>query len=232
MGGNFGLSVGAAVTLVVAALAAVGVSGDYVPRLVRDQPATVATVMWIALAGAVLIAAAVALASAELNEAYSWVPSVVGFVGAFVVLGSAFWAVDLGTDSISDREQPRAVLSAATVGDVVTVSVDAHGSSLTLSETMLVQVIGLKHVSNTLSGNDGLCTVSRLGDNLNPNTGTLLAWERLGADSKGDASGVVKVEIARDEFQGVCAFGALTDRPNVNEATSNNARWTVAYLRL
>lgn len=67
---------------------------------------------------------------------------------------------------------------------------------------------------------------------LKPEEGTVLAWERLGSDNKGNASGTVKVEATRDGFQGVCAFGALANKRDVGRATAKNARWTVAYLRL
>src|SRR6266542_1846404 len=124
-----GLPVGLAATvvLVVAALAAVGITGDFVPRMVRDEPNFVKSFMWIALAGAAVIALAAVLRSTSESGSSRW-GLWLGFSGAVVVLVATAWAVSLGASSVADREQPRVVLSAATgENNVVTINVYVSG---------------------------------------------------------------------------------------------------------
>jgi hypothetical protein len=212
------IGVAATVTLVVAALAAVGITGDFVPRMVRDEPNFVKAFMWIALAGAAVIALAVVLRG-------TW-GLWLGFGGAIVVLVATAWAVSLGASSVADREQPRVVLSAATgEHDVVTISVDVSGAGLRPRDDMLVQVLGLKTLGR-LDESISFCEQSQLRMTVKPEDGELLAWERLGPDNKGNVNGTVKVEVIANGFQGVCAFGALAPKDEVESSRAGSDRST------
>ncbi len=92
------------VTLVVAGLAAVGITGDYLTRMVRDEPNWVRVVLIGALIGAAIIAiAAVRRSTRKGPNTTAWL----GLAGALVVVAATGGAVILGSVSVSRREQPR-----------------------------------------------------------------------------------------------------------------------------
>jgi len=127
----------AAIALVVAGLAAVGVTGDALTKAVRNEPQLLAAAVTIALAATVL-AAAFLLSN--------WVVR----LGLFGLLGAVVWAVWLGATSVADREQPLVSLSStseATGNRTLTVEVSASG--LRTSDEILVQVVGIKKFTQT-----------------------------------------------------------------------------------
>ncbi|MGH3875868.1 MAG: hypothetical protein ACRDSK_02380 [Actinophytocola sp.] len=223
------------VTLIVGVFAVLGISGDYLPRLVRDDPDAVSVVVNIALAGAVAIAIGVAVGSFPSDKQRWWhhLSRWLAIAGALVVLGAAFRAVDVGTDSMRNREQPRVALSAQTEGNTVTLTVDASGSGLPPEDAMLVQLIGLEDLSDPLQSERGTCEQSQVERAIEDGSSDrLLAWERLGPDSNGTVRGTIKVEVTANAFEGICAFGALADDSRLRTADLNTLRATATYIRM
>jgi hypothetical protein len=151
-----------AIALVVAVFAAVGVTGDLVPRMVRDQPGQVRFILWTAILGAAVIAL-VALQRARSKQRDVAKPAgrTVGFhgvIGSIGVLAAISWSVYLGTESVGKRESPRVVISATTGQNrIVTISVEVSASGLTLRDDMRVQIVGLTTTPTLLNASRNLC---------------------------------------------------------------------------
>ena len=114
---------------VVAVFGAVGIAGDFLPRLARNEP--VWTIVLTALA---VISVFVLLLDEQ--------PGPV--VGAILLCASLVGVIVLGVVSHSDREVPQVSLSSTldVAGDTAVVEVTAGATSLRSQETMQVQVLG------------------------------------------------------------------------------------------
>ncbi len=147
------------------------------------------------------------------------------------------------------------VVTAETVANgTVVIDVAVNGSGLRPRDDMLVQIIGLKEFSGTIVDDEPLCETSQRENPIADEKGEMLAWERLGPDTKGNVEGTVKVEVAAGAFQGVCAYGAFApegekatggltndeasgdktdgDKADAETTNLNTARDTTSYLRL
>jgi hypothetical protein len=233
------IGVGATVTLVVALLGVVGVSGDYLVRTVRDQPDAFSNVIRWAIAGAIVLAVAVTLGSIRKRKAgepgetiWSHVGRWLGLAGALGVLITGFVAVGVGTTSMHNPEQPRTSLSATSDARNVTISADVSGAGLAPDDEMLVQIIGLPTLADPVDGLKDLCENSQGSATLSADKGRLLAWELMGPDNKGNVAGTVKVEVPLDTFGGACAFSVVGDTAKVDTAKADSRNATAAYLRL
>jgi len=218
-----------AVALVVAGLAAVGVSGDLLTRAVRNQPAMMAATVSLAVlcaAGAVVV---------TLVRARR--PGTAAVVGILACI-SAF-AVMLGAASLDVRETPVVSASVVATDTGYDVTVTARASGLRSDDDMLVQLQALRSfpedATDYLSpGNlEAACTASRL--TADPNRfvtwpGPLLAWQQAGPDSRGEAETSVNVAIPRKRFAGLCAVAVYrTPRPRIGEGVLNRIQ---SWLRL
>lgn len=219
---TFPPGIAAAVALVVAALAAVGVSGDALTRAVRNEPQPLAWAVTIALAAAVVVAALVSR---------KWV---VG-LGLFVILIAAIWAVWLGAWSVANREQPLVALSLSsedTGSRTLTVEVSASG--LRTTDEILVQVIGLKKFTQVDEATVGICEHSWAFTSAAPEryrglpagSGTLLLWDRIGPDPTGKVETTIKIPVPSGQYQGICAWAPLPSR----SGNTGDVRNSAAYL--
>jgi hypothetical protein len=237
----------AAVGLVVAGLAAVGVSGGVLVRAVRDQPALMAGCVSAALAiGAIATMVALRRLSIALIVALLAVTSI------FTVL--------VGAASLDERAQPSISLGAVAHEGYITVTVEASTTGLRSSEDMLVQLQAIsrplpKKSPKHLSAIFNRCDVSRLNRKQRARRpGPLLAWHQIGSDSEGNAETTFSVDIERGDASGVCGYAIDGNRTNGGEldpshqqfgeeqldafqeslglTTGKETRSSIAYLRL
>lgn len=204
----------ASAALIVAVLGAVGVSGDALTRAVRNNPLPLGVVI-------VLVLVVVGATTAYLNRANRVVAFAFGILTALLVA-----TVALGADALGEREQPSVSLSGKTDGDLVTVTVKASGSSLKSKETMLVQIHALERFPEDSEESD-TCTGSRFEDRRDDARvwpGPLLLWEQGGPDPGGSVAIDSTVEVPAGEYEGVCAFVALS-------VDGNDPRFVRSYLR-
>jgi hypothetical protein len=164
----------AAIALVVAGLAAVGVTGDALTKAVRNEPGALGAAVILALAASVLLAvttvfvrpsstrnvnikARLKLWSRDFwKTGNSWVT-----IGLMALLAGVAWAILLGASSVADREQPLVTLSFTserTGNRMLTIHVSA--SSLRTSEQILVQVIGLSKFTQANKSVVQICETS------------------------------------------------------------------------
>jgi hypothetical protein len=221
----------AAIALVVAGLAAVGVTGDALTRAVRNQPDHLAYAVILALAASVLLAVTTVLVMP------SWARTLLVTVGLLALLGGVAWAVRLGAMSIADREQPLITLSTTserTGNRTLTVQVSASG--LRTTDEILVQVIGLKKFTQANYAVVNVCERSWTYTSVAPNVyevlpakiGAVLLWNRIGPDPTGKVNATIKIPIPTNLYQGICAWAPLPDRPGPPGSRRNSA----AYLKM
>lgn len=210
-------ALGAAVAVVVAVLAAVGVSGDLLTRAVRNRPYELGGVIVAVL---VLVGATVAWLSRRK-------PAAAFVIAALTVLLAI--AVGVGARSIVDREQPLVTLTSQFTEQFIEITVTASGSGLRSDEDMLVQLQALSSFPEnwdaTLS-----CRTSRM-DRFPPGEeppwpGPLLLWEQAGPGPDGTTNVESMLQIPRNSYAGVCAFASLRG------GEGKKPRSTAAFLRL
>jgi hypothetical protein len=131
-------SLGTGIALVVAALAAVGLSGGALTRSVRNFPIPISVILCVALIASLAIALLI-------NKTGSAWANVVVYAAAVLLVIAACGAVALGAYSVHEREQPSVSLAAEYGADgkaLVTVSVAAAG--LSTQDQLVVQILGLR----------------------------------------------------------------------------------------
>jgi hypothetical protein len=224
-GASFSLppALAAAIALVVAGLAAVGVTGDALTRAVRNQPKPLAWALTIALAATALVAAALLS---------GWM----GRVGVVVLAAAAVWAVWLGAFSVAEREQPLVALSSTSESTGVrTLTVEVSAAGLPTNEQVLVQVVGIKKFDQVDKATVVLCEHSWAFSFLDPghfhalpaSSGTLLLWNRIGPDRTGTVKATIKIPIPSAKYQGICAWAPLPRKTPTDRDIRNSA----AYLK-
>jgi hypothetical protein len=198
--------------LVVAALAAVGVSGGVLTRTVRNEPQTIAKLV---------IAALLIVAIPTLVLVRKRLLVALCLLALLGVLGTTVW---VGAESVAEREQPRVALSASTKGQVTTITINASGTGLKSKQDMLVQLQAVTSFPTPVSGLDPLCFESVRSVPETKSVGPLLLWQQAGPDETGTVTVKTNVEIPIAKYEGVCAFVAL-------RTDGTRARAVRAYLR-
>jgi hypothetical protein len=189
-----------AIALVVAGLAAVGVSGGLLARAVRNAPG----LMTLVVSMAILIPASWLVRS---NWTGGRRPV---SVLLFVLALASVYAVSLGAASLVLQETPSVSASAERTDDGYTASVEAKAAGLRADGDMLVQIVALDDFpeDGSLPNVERACAFSRLTQKPDPNkpaSGTLLAWQQAGPDSNGEAAVSFRVAVPADTYSGLCA---------------------------
>ncbi|HEX8497069.1 MAG TPA: hypothetical protein VF661_07725 [Actinomycetales bacterium] len=193
----------AALALVVAALAAVGVSGDLLTRTVRNHPGAIATVV---------VAALLAFGVPAIALARTWAVR----LPLLVLTGAAVGGVIAGAfASARDREQPRVSVAAASTASATSLTIEASANGLRSRDDMLVQVQAVERWPDELAGSDVQrgCRTNR-NQRWRPGTepswpGALLLWQQAGPDAKGAVQVTSKLELQPGRQEGVCVVVIL-----------------------
>jgi hypothetical protein len=217
----------AAIALVVATLAAVGVAGDVLTRWARNEPNEI----FFVVAGVL-----VAVTAPTYKAAQGKWPKIGIVLLLAVLLASTFSA----TRSLTERELPRVSLSGESdENGVLKITVDGSGSSLRSSDDMLIQVVGLKELDD-FDAAVSECEVSRLrrvvgrdasGRPLErpfgSETSDVILWQRFGPDPTGSVAATISTQVSRADYKGICAWAALR-----TENDPQQTRTVAAYLPL
>lgn len=228
----------AVVALFVAALAAVGVTGDILTRAVRNYPIAISALLIVTLL------ATLGFFTVDLSESRSGDRKKV-LRGRHVmgIVASICATILLGALSVADREQPGIALQATYSGGQVTLTVESNAAGLATKDQLSVQVLGLSKFSVIDRTTAEICEQiyahsirAGSGDNLQDflnsrhdkyqGTVSILLSERLGPDSTGTIKSITKLDFPAGLYQGVCAFSPL---PNEQIESARNS---ASYLRL
>jgi cytochrome c oxidase subunit IV len=240
-GFSFPPELAAAIALVVAGLAAVGVTGVTLTRAVRNEPMIAWSIILALVAAGLLVL--VSLMGKQSAPVSLVLLAPLRLLLLTVIVAATALAIWTGARSINDREQPLVSLQAATDEQhMTTITIDVQATGLQTTDQLLVQLIGLTEFIELDRAKIELCerswvpspetmdeyVVKREGGDLDPGPADLLVWNRVGPDQSGAVETTLKVQFPTGTYQGVCAWGPL---PN-DRGGPGDDRNSAAYLRL
>jgi len=226
------------VAVFVAALAAVGVTGDILTRAVRNYPILISVLL------ITTIVATLGFFTASNNSRRS--PDrqrVIKLRYLLIIITATSATIIAGALSVALREHPGIALQADYADGQVTLTVESKAAGLSTTDQLSVQVLGLSRFSVIDQTTAEICEQiyahsikagngEKLQDFLNTRYQTyvgsvsLLLQERLGPDSAGNINSTTKLDFPAGLYQGVCAFSPLASEQ------LESARNSASYLRL
>lgn len=216
------------VATVVAVFANLGIEGDLLPRLLRNEPTWVTVSLLLATVGLMLPVLAL---SPKVDDRY-------GSIGAFLMLLAVAAGVVVAVRASGEREQPVIAVTRGadpTDGGNADVTVTATGLNLASDERMLLRVVLLPDTA-TMALAEPACS-STAGDSWVLDTGgheelegsVVGAWIENGGDLTGGVETTTTVEVP-DGFGLLCAHAVLT--PKGSSPRSDDARFSTALVDL
>ncbi|MEV6527489.1 hypothetical protein AB0M43_36745 [Longispora sp. NPDC051575] len=235
----------ASLALLVAAFAVVGVSGGLLTRAVRNQPEDLAQIFVFGLVVAGVAASVVILGAAVATRwaAFNGVKGIVVVVAVLALTAGAVRAVQVGANSVAEREQPFVSMSLDPKGkdtELSVVTVEVSGAGLRNIDQLLIQVIALTKFRHPDTSARSVCEKnwadprpSKSGPPANETFrsewGAVILSERLGPNQDGAVKATVTLPIDIDKYEGICAWAPLPVGPG---DTVEDYRSSVAYLNL
>lgn len=214
------------IATVIAILAALGIQGDLLSRLLRNSPAGITVALILAVTGGLGLIASTA------NRAR------LATLAGFALITAAIIAIWVGVQSVGDREQPDVEVNALTHDTetgTLTFKANATGLSLATKDHMLLRVVGIKQ-SATAEGKEraawNACRNTYNGG-LDPiDNGELLYWGESAPSLTGttDASAVLTVNDG--DFEYVCAVAVLSGDEKVANGEERSSTVMVSLNRL
>jgi hypothetical protein len=230
---GLGTILGIAATLIVTVFAALGVSGNLLARMVRDDPGASRNILILGIA--MVVVAAVITAIPKVGN--GWV--VVPVIGLAAVLSMAAHAAAV---SQNKRENPSISLTLApTPSGGLSLTAKATGSSLKSNDRLLLRVTAITRrldVTPSYSGESELRTVTNQEckqPKLHPRdtrNARLLSWTETGSNVSGEAATEQTMPVPPNA-QYVCAWTILSPLPTqaAEDAPEDFALVDLAGLR-
>ncbi|SEN97230.1 hypothetical protein [Cryobacterium luteum] len=183
-------------------LAAIGIQGDVLGRLIRNQSQLFPwAIVVVLLGGALPFIGAV------------WKRTLLTRIGAalgalLLLLIGVSWMVWIGAESLALRDQPVVNLTATIAADgSVQVSADASRTSLKANEKMLLDV---KTVDAGAGGTTlDWCRDSLVSKHVEGAAGRSVYWEETGPSATGAAKDSIELVLDRGNARYLCARAAL-----------------------
>jgi hypothetical protein len=221
------------ITLALAVLAAIGIQGDVLGRLIRNQSQQFPLAIVVVLLGGALPFIGAVWKRTLLTR-------IGAAVGAVLLLVGVSWMVSIGADSLALRDQPVVNLTATLAADgSVHVAADASSSTLKANEKMLLDV---KTIDSGASGTTlDWCRDSLVSKHVEGAAGRSVYWGETGPSESGAATDSIELVLDSNNAQYVCARAALyvgqvpledTGSMTENEKRAAEARFKKAQDRL
>jgi hypothetical protein len=215
---NVGTILAIAATLIVGVFAALGVSGNLLARMVRNDANMSRNVLLLAVGAAVLLAI-----FAAISKVPSW-----AYIVPVLILGSSLGlSAHLAATSQRMRENPSVSLNVSQPSSgSMTITAKATGSSLRSSERMLMRIAYITRSLSTSefrNSTEPRDTTTELRERTNqeckrpalhpadPKTARLLSWTETGPNASGEASIEQTMPLPPHAIY-VCAWVTLTER--------------------
>jgi hypothetical protein len=216
----------AALAVVVAVLASLGIEEDILRRMVRNYPR--ATGFGISL---VILGASIPLVLLLLRTRRSWARKAVRGISiasaAAVVIGLVvvLWT---GALSLNSRDMPAVSLSAVkSESGAITITSEATAAALRSREKMLLRIYAYSKSPGQDLPRD--CQSGDIPGLEAPSTGArILQWGEAGPDKSGFAKVTETVAVNGDEYSFACAYTVLQ---NVEEDDNVYFAWSTVDLR-
>lgn len=235
----------AAVLLALAAatavFAALGIEGETLRRVVRNDPEGTATFIGLVIVGLsiplIVLAPVVVGRRNQVQNADSKWEQVVNIVSAGLVVLGLMGLVVMSASSLHEREMPTLSTSPAKVsGGTINIKYKATAPSLRSDEKILLRVVAF--TSEIEEDNlSRLCLDPEVilpnSDNTDPEMEKrrVIYWGESGPNRAGEASVTADVSASTPDFRYVCAFTTLfnTDQA-VNAEERSYFAWSVTDL--
>lgn len=207
----------AGVTVVVAAIALLGIQGDALTRLLRNYPFDLGMAITLTLLGTVALFF-VAKIPAERKRTRAIVLVV---ATALVVIG-VLWAVWRAIHAVGDRETPTLAFEVGdldTAGDVP-ITITAAGLSLRTSDTMLLRVQGFGESWTARRANEACrntVNVYAPEPKKTPAEVGLLYLAESGPIATGSTTSKIELTVDPDDYRWLCAVAVLSQRATSEE---------------
>ena len=220
------LAIPLGIGLIIGVLAAMGITGDALQRLIRNSPDTIAAALTIAVLGVGIPATVATVVKLERSDHWKgtsrWrYASMAGAVGGSLALVLAsILVVRAGTDGIHERENPSLAVDVTSDGTSLTADIDAAAPTLSSDEKMLLRVVALTRPIDADRQQEVCQSPSRAGEDFD-----LLVWEETGPDRTGYAKHSVKVTVP-PTAAGVCVYAGLFDR-NAKSPDDDRTTWAI-----
>ena len=210
---GLGTILGIAASLIVTVFAALGVSGNLLARMVRDDPEASRNILVLGI-GMVVIAAVITAIPQVRN---GWV--VVPVIGLAVVLSLAAHAAAV---SQNKRENPSISLTVApNPSGGLSLTAKATGSSLKSNDRLLLRVTAITRRLAVTADSTGASELRTVTDQeckrgelhpYNPRNARLLSWTETGSNVTGEAATEQTMPVP-PTAQYVCAWTILSALP-------------------
>lgn len=189
-------------TSALAILAAIGIQGDVLGRLIRNDASTFPLAIAVVFIGAIIPVAGITF-SARAARYSTW-------IGILILSIGLVWLIALGTGSLALRDQPVVNLSTRidSQGNVH-ISADSSTSSLKANETMLLDVKTIDAVAAEGQGVNFWCRAYLEGPARDSAPARSIYWGETGPSTTGSATDRYSVVLKPSSARYVCARSAL-----------------------
>ncbi|MBG6240239.1 hypothetical protein IWX78_003234 [Mycetocola sp. CAN_C7] len=194
--------IAATVASALAVLAAIGIQGELLQRLIRNDPRGFVIALSLTLIGA-LISLVALIWHASFGRVWTRVGET---FGAIVVIVGIILLLALGTTSIGSSETPALTFSAAyTDKDTVRVTAKAEATGLLLRESMVLKITVVKPGTDPSEGGNAICENSAKPRPSTTETHEVIYWGEKGTTSQGKTEALVEIDISPADIKYVCA---------------------------
>ncbi|MDJ0338347.1 hypothetical protein [Cryobacterium sp. PH31-O1] len=189
------------ITLALGVLAAIGIQGDVLGRLIRNQSQLFPWAIVVVLLGGVLPFIGALWKRPVLTR-------IGAALGALLLLIGVSWMVWIGSESLALRDQPVVNLTATIAADgSVHLSADASSSTLKANEKMLLDV---KTIDAGAGGTTlDWCRDSLVSKHVEGAAGRSVYWGETGPSATGSATDSIELVLDRGTTRYLCARAAL-----------------------
>ena len=243
LGEPFRLALPLGAGVLVTFFATLGIEGDLLSRLLRNEPKLVLISFLLATIGVILPLFTLS------EKVKDWWAA----LGAFLLLVGFGLGMFAAIRTTGEREQPNIKLTrlanaSESSSSEVRVQVEATGSNLASSNRMLLRVVILpptlgmgdaKELCSTTKARNG--DLESVGDVELPQSARVVAWQESGPDQTGNTSNTTTLAIDTATHGWVCAHAVLFDptsapeEPGTSdppEAGDDDARFSTAIVDL
>ena len=224
------VAVAAAVAIVATIFTTLGVEGDTLRRMVRNEPdSTAAAISWV-IVGAAIFLLPVLWKLVPLTGRWDVIVLVILYLASAVAVVYGLTRVlTVAADSLNSRDMPGLALKVTKSStSTATIESEATAAAMRSSDKMLLRIYG---VGADYTGDlRAACQSGELPSVDTPPAGSrLLQWGEAGPDKAGAVKISDTLVVDTSNFRHVCAYAALIHDRNSNEAYQ--LAWSIVDLQ-
>lgn len=224
------VAIAAAVAIVATIFTTLGVEGDTLRRMVRNEPdATAEAISWV-IVGAAIFLLPVLVKMLPLTGRWDVIVVVaLYFASALAVVYGLTRVLTVAADSLNSRDMPGLSLQVTKSSpNAATIESEATAAAVRSSDKMLLRIYG---VGADYTGDlRGTCQDGRTPTMDTPPAGSrLLQWGEAGPDKSGAVKITSSLVVDTSNLRHICAYAALIHDRNSNEPFQLS--WSIVDLQ-